>query len=264
MTARLGRILAWALLLSLTAGPVALLLIQALSVRWFYPDLLPREWSAANLAGRLGDPQTQAALWLSLRIGLLVSGLSLLVGYPAARALELGRLPGKNLIYLLLFLPNVVPGVAVGIGLNTLFLRLDLAGTAGGVALAHLIPVLPYTVFTLGGVLANYDQRYEQQARVLGAGRLQVFRLVTLPLLAPGLVAAALFAFLISWSQYLLTFLIGGGQVQTLPLLLFATLSGGNQAAGSALALLFVSPLLLLIALAGRYLAAGPALGEGA
>jgi putative spermidine/putrescine transport system permease protein len=81
------------------------------------------------------------------------------------------------------------------------------------VVFVHLIPAAPYAVLILAGAFANYDADYEAQARTLGAGPLRVLWYVTLPALAPSLVVAGLFAFLISWSQYVLTLLIGGGQV---------------------------------------------------
>jgi putative spermidine/putrescine transport system permease protein len=256
---RPARALAWAALLLASLGPVAIFVLYGLSRRWFYPDLWPDEWTFSPLWRQLTDPRTRAALAQSGLLALLVSGLSLLVGYPAARAIELGLGRGKHLIYALLFLPTVVPSVATGIGLNIVFLRLGLAGTFWGVALVHLIPVLPYTVLTLGGVFARYDPVYEQQARVLGASRWQTFHRVTLRLIFPGLIVAGLLATLISWSQYVLTLLIGGGRVVTLPILLFSTLAGGNPTTTSGLALIFIAPLVLVLALSARYLAAaGP------
>ncbi len=251
----LRRTVIWLALGAGLLAPIAVLGVYAFSQRWFYPALLPPEWTASTFVRQLTRPETGTALLNSSLIALLVSLLALLVGYPAARALELGQLPAKGLIYALLFVPTVVPTVATGIGLNILFLRLGLAGTRLGVALVHLVPVLPYAVFTLGGVFAAYDPTYEAQARVLGASRWMIWRRVTLPLLLPGLVVTALFAFLISWSQYVLTFLIGGGQLVTLPTLLFTTVPGGNQATTAALALVFVAPLFVVIALTARYLA---------
>lgn len=251
---RLVRALAWAVLLLFSLGPVAVFALYALSRRWFYPDLWPAEWTVGPFWRQLTDPRTRAALAQSGLVALLVSGLSLLVGYPAARAIELGLGRSKHLIYALLFLPTVVPSVATGIGLNIVFLRLGLAGTFWGVALVHLIPVLPYTVLTLGGVLARYDPAYEQQARVLGASRWQTFWRITLRLILPGLVVSGLLAFLISWSQYVLTLLIGGGRVVTLPILLFSTLAGGNPTTTSGLSLIFIAPLVLALALSSRYL----------
>jgi putative spermidine/putrescine transport system permease protein len=238
----------------LLLAPVAVLCIGAFSSRWFFPQLLPREWTLEPLRELLARPQTRLALWNSTWLAGLVTLLSLAIGYPAARVLGLRTFRGKGLVVALLLLPTVVPPTASGIGLNILFLQLRLGGTALGVALAHLVPVLPYVVFGLAAVFARYDEAFEHQARSLGAGPLRVFYAVTLPLIWPGLVVAALFAFLISWSQYLLTLLIGAGRVVTLPLLLFATVAGGNLTTTSAVTLVFVAPLLLLIGLASRYL----------
>jgi putative spermidine/putrescine transport system permease protein len=81
-----------------------------------------------------------------------------------------------------------------------------------------------------------------------------VFWLITLPAIWPGLVTAGLFAFLISWSQYTLTLLIGGGRIIAMPVLLFSSASGGDNANIAAQALLFVGPVLLILLLTSRYL----------
>lgn len=240
----------------LLIAPIGGLVLYALSERWFYPALFPERWSLAPLLRQLGSPQVQGALAQSLLIAGLASALSLLVAYPAARVLGGERFRGRGAILLLLSLPGIVPPAAIGLGLNIIFLRLGLAGSLPGVVLVHLIPVLPYTILTLAGVFARYDAGYEQQAAVLGATPGQVFRRVSLPLLLPGLLVAGLFGFLISWSQYLLTLLVGGGRVITLPLLLFSATAGGNPATSAALALIFVAPPILVIAAIGRYLTA--------
>jgi putative spermidine/putrescine transport system permease protein len=236
--------------------PLLVLPLSALSRRWFYPQLLPHEWTAAPLREVLGRAEVRAALGATLQIALWASAIALLIGYPAARTLGLHEFRGKRAVLLALFLPTVVPPVAMGMGLNILFLRLGLAGTITGVVLVHLIPVLPYTVFALIGVFARYDPHYEYQAQVLGASRARVFIGVTLPLLLPGLLVASLFAFLVSWSQYLLTLLIGGGQVITLPLLLFAAVAGGNPTSIAILSLVFIAPPVAVIAATARFLAA--------
>lgn len=243
--------------------PIIVFVLNGFSTRYFYPALLPKNWTIVPLLRQLGDARTLRALGYSVQIGVVVSLLSLLVGYPAARTLGTRSFRGKSVVYMLLFLPTVVPPVATGIGLNILFLRLGLAGTILGVALVHLIPVLPYVVFTLAGVFAQYDPHYEYQAQVLGADRVRVFWRVTLPLILPGMVVATLFAFLISWSQYLLTFLIGGGRVITLPILLFSAVSGGNPTTIAVLSLIFVAPLILILIATARYLTADRVRNEG-
>ena len=252
---RLLAALACVLWAGLLFGPIAIFVLYGFSTHWFYPDVLPAEWTVAPFVRLLSNPRTLSALATSVKIALVVTILSLVAGYPAARTLGMRTFRGKSVVYVCLFLPTVVPPVATGIGLNILFLRLGLAGTTPGEALVHLIPVLPYVVFTLAGVFEQYDPHYEYQARVLGAGRARLFFTITIPLILPAMVVAAFFAFLISWSQYLLTVLIGGGQVMTLPILLFAALSGGNPTTISALSLLFVAPLVLILAATSRYLA---------
>jgi putative spermidine/putrescine transport system permease protein len=85
---------------------------------------------------------------------------------------------------------------------------------------------------------------------------------VSLPLLAPGIAVAALFGFLASWTQYVLTLLVGGGQVVTLPLLVFAAAAGGNPATTAGLALLLALPPMLAVALTARALGGATTIGQ--
>ena len=106
----------------------------------------------------------------------------------------------------------------------------------------------------LTGSFTRFDPDWEAQARTLGANSFAVWKNVTLPAIAPGLAIAAVFAFLISWSQYLLTVLIGGGQVLTLPLILVSFQRGGDEAITASLALVFLAPAVAAFALTARYL----------
>jgi putative spermidine/putrescine transport system permease protein len=259
---RVARWLAFATLYIVLLAPIGIFVLYSFSERWFYPSVIPENWTLEPFVSQATNPATLAALWTSLEIALIVSVLSLLVGYPAARTLGLRQFPGKALVYMLLFLPTVMPPVATGIGLNILFLQMGLAGTTLGVAIVHLIPVLPYSVFTLASVFARYDPTFEQQALVLGARRLHIFWRITLPMIFPGMLVSTLFAFLISWSQYVLTLLIGGRQVVTLPILLFTTVSGGNPTDISAQSLLFVLVPIIGIIAVSRYLGLGSGLSR--
>lgn len=244
-------------LVVLFIGPILALGLYAFSTRWFFPQLLPTEWSTTPLLRQLSSPYTQAALMNSLLIATVVTLLALLLGLPAARVLGQSHFSGRSLVLMILFLPNVLPALAIGMGLNVLFLQLGLAGSMVGVALVHLVPVLPYTIFALQGVFTRYDEGYELQACTLGASPRRVLLWVSLPLLGPGIAVAALFAFLVSWSQYVLTLLIGGGRVITLPILLFAAVSGGNPGSIAVLALLFATPPVIAILLTARALSRG-------
>ncbi len=243
------------LLIFLLLTPLIAFLFNAFSFRWFYPQLFPNELSLRAWASIVApNSKVPEALLTSTILAVSVTLSSVIIGLPAARALGLYKFRGKRIIEFLIISPTIVPGIAVAMGLNINFIRWGLAGNLLGVGLVHLVPVMPYVVLTLSGVFANYDPEYEQQARSLGAGTLRTFWHVTLPAVFPGIVVASLFAYLISWSQYILTFLIGAGQVITMPVLLFSTASGNNNALTAAMSLVFVAPSLLILVLTARYL----------
>jgi len=242
----------WVVLVML---PVVPLVIWSAAFAWRWPDLLPAAWSGR--AWRyVFSPTTQVRPGLigSISIALLTALLALAIGTPAGIAI--GRMPfrGKRAIELLLLAPFIVPGLVVTMGIQIVFIHLRLADTMQGVVIAHLMPALPYVIVSVAGVAANLGVQTEEQARSLGANGWQAFVHVTLPALRPGLVVGSLFAFLISWSQYTSTLIIGGGKVQTLPLLVYTFTRSGDNPIAAALALLFVAPAVVALALATRTL----------
>ena len=242
------------LLLGITVAlllPLLPLVVWAVSGSWRYPDLLPPGLSSRG-AGLVTGGEVVRALGTSLGIAAAVAVLASAIGFPAGRAIGLHRFRGRRLVQFLLLAPVIVPGLAVTLGLQIFFVRYGLADTVAGVVLVQLMPTVPYAATLLGAAFANFDRDYERQARALGAGPLRTVRSVTLPLLRPALVTTALLTFLISWSEYILTLLIGGGRVTTLPLLLFAAIESSDRTAAAALGLLVIVPPVLLVLTVGR------------
>jgi putative spermidine/putrescine transport system permease protein len=235
--------------------PLGLLLVLSFARAWYWPAVLPREWSTRAWE-YVWSPASdvQRAIGISLAIAVGVAVVSVLAAIPAARALALHRFTGKQAVILLLALPVIAPPIAATMGLHRMFLTYGLTDTALGVALSHLSPALPYAVLTLFGSFSRFEPDFESQARTLGAGHLAVWWHVTLPAIAPGIAVAFAFAFLVSWSQYLLTLLIGGGHVITLPLELVQFQRSGDEAIASALALVFITPAIGVALLVARYL----------
>lgn len=252
--------LALALWLVLPLLPLA---IWSVAHGWRFPAILPPDLSLKAWAYALSPTSgVLQSLGVTTFIAVSATALAALIGIPAGRALGLYDFRGKGLVVLLLLAPAILPGIAVALGLHGIFLRLGLTGTVWGVILAHLIPVLPYMVLVMAAVFASFDTDAEDQARTLGARPLQVFTHVTLPAILPGLMTGAFFAFLVSWSQYLLTLSIGGGKVQTLPLVLFTFATSGRNDVTGAVALIYILPGLLALALTARHLTGrNPALG---
>ncbi|MBL9050136.1 MAG: ABC transporter permease [Tabrizicola sp.] len=235
--------------------PFLPLAVWSVAHGWRFPDLWPRALSGKAWGYALSDTAgVLDSFALTVFIALSTTVLAALVGIPAGRALGLYRFRGKGLVTALLLAPAILPGLAIVFGLHGIFLRLGLVGTTGGVILAHLIPVLPYMTLVMAAVFSAFDTGYEDQARSLGASPAQVFRHVTLPAILPGLLAGALFAFLISWSQYLLTLAIGGGRVQTLPLVLYSFAASGRNDITGAIALLYILPGLLILVVTSRWI----------
>ena len=251
--------LAVAGLLALLLLPFVPLVLTSLAEGYFYPQVLPETWSTRAWRVVLDpDGATWAALRDTVVIAVSVAVISLVVALPAGRVLGTRRFRGRRVVELTLLTPVLVPAIAVAIGLHVAFLRLGLAGGIPGVILVHLVPATPYVVLLTAGVFANAELELEEQARSLGANWWQAQRHVTWRLVAPGLAVAGLFGFLVSWGQYVLTLVVGGGRVVTLPILLFATASGGDAAITAATALFHALPALVLLVVTARVLGAGP------
>jgi putative spermidine/putrescine transport system permease protein len=252
---RARRLVLQSLLLGAALLPAAVLGVWSFSKGWYWPALLPREWSLRAWS-YVASPESGAreGLAAGAAIALAAAAMAVSAALPAARALALYDFRGKQAAVFALLLPILAPPLASAMGVHGLFLRYGLADTALGVLLVHLIPAAPYATLMLAGTFSRYNPDGEAVARTLGASPAAVWRHVTLPAIAPGLAVAAAFAFLVSWSQYLLTLLAGGGRVRTLPLYLVAFQRSGDDAVAAALALVFLAPALAAFAAAARFL----------
>jgi len=243
---------------TLVALPFVPLFLWAFAGEWRFPDLLPSAWSVRGLS-YLFEPggRVLGATLNSLLIAVSVALASVVIGTPAGMALGGYEWRMKGLVIFFILLPILVPPLASTMGLHVTFIRLGLADTTLGVFLVHLVPTVPYTAIIMTSIFAERTGELEEAARTLGANPWQAFRHVTLPEVAPGVAVAGLFAFLISWGQYILTLLIGGGNVVTLPMLLFSAASGNDPIITSALAIVFALPAVLALVVALRFLKPG-------
>lgn len=232
-------------------APLVILGVGAVAERWFFPAVLPGSIDAGGARRLIAADRTVDALLAGLSVSGTVTVAAVLLAWPAARALADRELRGRGLVLALLFLPSLLPAVGLAMGIDVALLRVGLAGHFSGVVLAHLVPCIPYGTAVLSAVFLRHDPRSEDQAAVLGASPWQRFRLVTFPQVRSGVAVAAVLVFLVSWSQYLLTLLVGSGRVVTLTVLLFAALAGGNPNTIGTLAILTALPCIMLLALVG-------------
>jgi len=244
------------LVLFTVSVPFIPLLLWSLSEQWFYPATLPQKFGlrAWQYIFSTSGGQILNGLTASFSVASATSIISLLLGLPAGRALGLYTFPYKRSISLILLLPIVVPPLATSMGLHVWFLQLGLTETFVGVVLVHLTFCLPYTIFVIWGIFSDFNPDFEAQARSLGASPLQTLLQVTLPMIIPGITVAALFSFLLSWSQYLCTLIIGGGKILTLPILLFSLMNAGDRPVAAAVSLIFIIPVIMVLLASARNL----------
>lgn len=250
---------------AMVLGPFIPLVIQSFAFRWNWPDLLPSVWWLEQRDKSLLPLgwdyvlSPYSRIWEAtvntIIIGASVALICLIVSLPAARLLARGSFKGKPAFEFFLAAPLIVPEAAIGMATLIIFIQLGLAGSYLGIIIVHLIPTIPYMVRMLTAVYQGLGQEYEEQALLLGADRWQILRHVTLPMIMPGIVAGVLFSFLVSTNIFLLTFLLGQGQIITLPTLLFSKVSGGGlDASAAGIALMATLPGLLLLLVTERFI----------
>ena len=169
-------------------------------------------------------PQFGAALRTSLVTALLAVAISLAIGVPASIGLSRYRFRGRDALSTLLLAPLTVPGIAVGLGIFVLAVLIEertslaLSGTSGLMVAAHVVITLPWVVRLGLAALANHDPAAEEAAASLGARPLTVIWRVTLPAMRGGIVAGALFAFIVSFENLEMTLFLTAPGMTTLPI----------------------------------------------
>jgi putative spermidine/putrescine transport system permease protein len=233
----------------------ALILIPASFTESSYLSWPPVGFSLQWYEAYFGNASWMDATWTSIVIALWTAALAMLIGVPAAFVLARQSVPGKRLVLAGMVLPIIVPQIVVAVGLYYLFTQLGIVKTMLGVVLGHTVFAVPYVAITMLAVLRNYDHRLDQAAWTLGAGRLQTFFRITLPVLAAGFVSAFLFAFLQSFDELTVSLFIADSSMPTLPRKLWAA-SLFNIEPGLA-AVATVMLLLVIVILAGAALFQG-------
>lgn len=212
----------WALVGGAWLVLVFLLLPVFVSFPFSLSDKRYLSWpsSSLSLAPYLDLLQSRkwlASLWQSLVIATVSSLIATLFG--TLCAVGLWRIASRysEMVRGLLLAPVIVPPIVSALGFYQLFVELGLLDSYLGVILAHAILASPFVVITVATSLSGFDLRQEQAARSLGASMLQSLRLVILPAIKPGVLSGAVFAFILSWDEIVVTLFITHLDIFTLP-----------------------------------------------
>jgi putative spermidine/putrescine transport system permease protein len=209
--------------------------VQTFSLRWF------REIFAY--------PGFVNAFFLSLGLGLTAAGIATALGFLAAYGLVRFRFPGRTALDAFFMLPLLIPGVVLGIAMLQFVNRLGLYNTFAGIAAAHVVVVVPYTVRVIATALRAVPEEMEWAAMNLGARRATMLWRITLPLARRGVLAGFLFAFILSFDEVTVTIFMTGPAYQTLPIRIYNYLTDQVDPTVAAIStvLIVMSAVLILL-----------------
>jgi len=234
---------------------IAQLVVWSISFRWHFPSIWPqaltlRAWRLVTAT----NSRIFEAIITSILLSSAVTAINIVVALPAAFYIHALRTRGKLWANICVLLPLLVPPLAVIMGSYQFMIKIGLINNALGVIIVHLLPTLPYMIIVIQAILHNTDLNYLAISYTLGASRITTIRRVLLPLIMPGLLTGVFFVFLISWSQYLPTLIVGGGRVVTIPILLFVYATAGDYALMAMCCVLLILPTLILLRANAKYI----------
>ena len=225
------------------------------------PQFVPSPGTLANYRKVFKRDFFWTAVKNSLTVTLLVLVLSLFIAFLAAVAVSRFRFRGRRAFIVCILLVQMVPAEALIISLFRILDGWQLINTILGLTLTYLAFVLPFTIWTLRGFVANVPKELEEAAMIDGSSRFRAFMNITLPLVAPGLVATGIFAFIQAWNEFIFALVImNRPENQTLPVWLQAFNEGakgtdwGGVMAGSTL---MAIPVVIFFLLIQRRVASG-------
>jgi putative spermidine/putrescine transport system permease protein len=237
------------------AGVIGSVVVNSFGLRWFdswLPEAYTTQWY-----GQAWDEFTLLpVLTVTLVVCLLVAGISVAVGVPAAYVLARRAFPGSRIVYLLFLLPILMPPITYGIPLATVLYKYGLAGHLSGVVLANLVPSIPFVILTMTPFIEQIDPAIERAARMCGARTRHVFLRILAPLLIPGILASSILVVVRTVGMFELTFLTAGPDSQTLVVALFYSMSAAGiraQQSVDAMAVIYCVMMLTLLVVALRF-----------
>lgn len=194
--------------LSFNAEPYFSYPMPGLSLQW-YRDFF-------------GNDRWTGALFLSVKLAVTVTIFATILGTTAALGLSRTNLPFRSILLAILLLPMIVPVIIIAVADFMAFAYFNLIGTFLGLVLAHTALATPFVVITVASTLAGFDWSLHKAAQSLGASPFFAFRMVILPLILPGIVAGAIFAFVTSFDEVVVALFLASAEQRTLPKQMFS------------------------------------------
>jgi multiple sugar transport system permease protein len=249
--------LAAALVVSWVSVPILVAMLYAFADPLDYYDphkVVPTRLTLGHVE-KLWALGAGRAATVSVVVAALTIGISFLLGLPAGYAFARYVFRGRDSLKLLIVGLRMFPVIVIAVPLATLYIRLGLYDTPLGVALAHTAMALPFVVLVTAGIFAGVPRELEEAGLVFGLSRLGAFARITLPLALPGLAAAAIFTFIMSWNEVFIASILTTRN-RTLPAFVLTSAMAAPDFIKFAAAFLIVLPAMVFVFVARRYLIA--------
>ncbi|HEV7415252.1 MAG TPA: ABC transporter permease [Tianweitania sediminis] len=232
--------------------PVIIVVLASFS-ETSYLTIPPQGWTLKWFEAVFTSSNYLAAIKNSLILAVGATVISLVLGVAASYALFRKMLPGSEALTSLLMSPLIIPSVVIGVALLQYFTLVGLRGGFLVLLIAHVVITVPYIVRSALASLSGIDLSVEEAARCLGANGFTTFRLVTLPLIKPGLVAGALFSFVTSMENVPVTIFLAGPRETTLPILIFTSVEMGVDPSVAAVSTILIIATVTVLFVAERW-----------
>jgi spermidine/putrescine transport system permease protein len=214
-----------ALVLAFLYLPVAVMIVMAFNRSPLYE--LPVVWDTVWFQHLADNDRLIAASLNSVLLALANAVIATALGTMAAFAFARYEFRGKTLLQLLLFPPITIPWLIIGTSMLVLFFWIGIGRGLHSLLLGHVALSLPYVIVVVGARLKTFGPVYEEAAATLGATPWQRFWRISAPLMAPGVVAAALFAFAVSFDQFVISYFLAAPGFSTLPVEIYSAIRKG-------------------------------------
>jgi len=250
MTLRIAGRLWLALVLFFLYAPILAMAAMSFNASPFYQ--LPFTFSTEWYVKLAGNAEILAASWQSVWIAVVVTVIATVLGTAASLAFFRYKFPGKRLLQALLFPPIAIPWLITGTAMLIFFFAIGIPRGAPAVIVGHVALAVPYVIVVVSARLAGFDPLLEEAARSLGATQWTITRRVTLPFLAPGVIAGGLFAFAVSFDQFVVSYFLAEPGDMTLPVLIYTAIRKGFTPEINAISTIIIVVSMLVMLLAAR------------
>ncbi|MEG0237381.1 ABC transporter permease [Cetobacterium sp.] len=200
----------------------------------------------------LKSGKTYNSLMTTLLVVIITMLINFIIGTPLASFMARENFRGKMFIEFLIILPLIIPTMVSTMGIQFAFIKLNLIETALGVAIVHSVTTMPYYIQSMRAGYVTLNKDYINLGKVLGANVIERFLKITLPIIYPSFLVGMSLVIIVSLAQYLVTFIIGGGQIMTLPILMMPYLVDGGITNGTVYSVLYVAFTYFLVFLVDR------------